>query len=88
VTRAQRLLLGAIAAYQGLRGGRPSGCRYYPSCSVYAAEAVATHGAGRGSWLAVRRLGRCHPLGGRGVDLVPAPADGHRHARPLPGGRP
>ena len=73
MSRPQRLALSAIAAYQGLRRGRPSGCRYYPSCSAYAAEAVERHGTARGTWLAVRRLARCHPFGGHGVDLVPAP---------------
>jgi putative membrane protein insertion efficiency factor len=51
-------------------------CRYWPSCSHYAAEAIAVHGAWRGSWLAVTRLLRCHPWGGSGYDPVP-PA---RHA--------
>jgi putative membrane protein insertion efficiency factor len=46
-------------------------CRYYPSCSAYALSAVETHGALRGSWLAVRRLGRCHPWASGGVDPVP-----------------
>jgi putative membrane protein insertion efficiency factor len=46
-------------------------CRFEPSCSRYAVEAVERHGALRGSWLAVRRLIRCHPLGGCGVDPVP-----------------
>jgi putative membrane protein insertion efficiency factor len=46
-------------------------CRYYPSCSAYALEAVETHGALRGSWLAVRRVGRCHPWAVGGVDAVP-----------------
>ncbi|WP_240759286.1 membrane protein insertion efficiency factor YidD [Phytoactinopolyspora endophytica] len=46
-------------------------CRYYPSCSAYALGAVETHGAVRGSWLAVRRIGRCHPWCAGGVDLVP-----------------
>ena len=59
--------------YQGLRGGRPSPCRYWPTCSNYATEAVERFGAGRGSWLAVRRLARCHPWGGKGIDLVPEP---------------
>ncbi|MGH7130954.1 MAG: membrane protein insertion efficiency factor YidD [Phycisphaerales bacterium] len=49
-------------------GGR---CRFYPSCSCYAAEALTTHGPIRGLWLTFRRLSRCHPLGGHGVDLVP-----------------
>lgn len=47
-------------------------CRYYPSCSAYALEAVETHGAFKGMWLAVRRLGRCHPWAAGGIDPVPA----------------
>lgn len=50
-------------------------CRFHPSCSAYALEAVQTHGAGRGSWYAVRRLGRCHPWAAGGHDPVP-PAGG------------
>lgn len=46
-------------------------CRYHPSCSAYALEAVTVHGAMRGGWLAVRRLGRCHPWAAGGVDPVP-----------------
>jgi hypothetical protein len=46
-------------------------CRYYPTCSAYALGSVERHGALRGSWLAVRRLGRCHPWCEGGVDLVP-----------------
>lgn len=68
----QRALLFVINAYQGARNGRPSPCRFTPSCSSYAAEAVEMHGAARGSWLALRRISRCHPLGGRGFDPVPA----------------
>ncbi|MDE3065049.1 MAG: membrane protein insertion efficiency factor YidD [Acidobacteriota bacterium] len=71
VTRPQRLLLGVIGTYQRLRAGRVSPCRFYPSCSEYAAEAIAVHGAWRGSGLALRRVGRCRPLGPHGVDLVP-----------------
>ena len=48
-------------------------CRFYPSCSAYALEAVQGHGAVRGSWLAVRRLSRCHPFHAGGLDPVPAP---------------
>lgn len=71
MTRTARALRAAIRAYQHLRAGRPSPCRYQPTCSAYAVEAVEVHGAMRGSWLAVRRLSRCHPLGGHGYDPVP-----------------
>lgn len=57
--------------YQLARTGRPSPCRFIPSCSEYALEALEVHGTGRGSWLAARRLCRCHPWGGHGFDPVP-----------------
>lgn len=66
-----------IHAYQAARAGRPSPCRFDPSCSAYAAEAISTHGAPRGSWLALRRLGRCRPFGPRGYDPVPPPRKAH-----------
>ena len=67
---------GVVAApvrlYRAVRAGRPSPCRYVPSCSTYALEALEAHGAARGTWLLVRRLARCHPWGGLGLDPVPA----------------
>lgn len=71
MTVTARLLLAGIGLYQRLRAGRPSPCRYVPSCSVYGAEAVRRHGAARGAWLIVRRISRCHPWGGHGLDPVP-----------------
>lgn len=47
------------------------GCRFYPTCSQYAREALTEHGPLKGCWLIMRRLGRCHPLGGHGFDPVP-----------------
>ncbi|MGH7498162.1 MAG: membrane protein insertion efficiency factor YidD [Gemmatimonadales bacterium] len=49
----------------------PPSCRFYPSCSQYALEAVTRHGALKGGWLAVRRLARCHPFNPGGFDPVP-----------------
>ena len=66
-----RLLRAAVRGYQHARAGRPSPCRFVPSCSTYAAEALEAHGAWRGSWLSVRRISRCHPWGGQGYDPVP-----------------
>nr|WP_269205384.1 membrane protein insertion efficiency factor YidD [Motilibacter aurantiacus] len=66
------MLLGAVRFYQRwVSPMTPPQCRYYPSCSNYAYTAVATHGALRGSWLAARRLGRCHPFTSGGYDPVP-----------------
>jgi putative membrane protein insertion efficiency factor len=73
-TRAQAVVLSSIEAYQRAFAGRPSPCRFFPSCSAYAHEAVAVHGTRRGTFLALRRLLRCRPLGPSGFDPVPEPA--------------
>jgi uncharacterized protein len=70
-----RALIVAVRGYPAVRAGRPSPCRYFPTCSHYAIEALEGHGAVRGSWLAVRRIGRCHPWGGMGFDPVPERAE-------------
>jgi uncharacterized protein len=66
-----RVATRGIAFYQLLRAGRPSPCRYVPSCSDYASEALERHGLLRGGALAVRRIARCHPWAGHGLDPVP-----------------
>lgn len=68
---AQRAALALLRGYQSARAGSVSPCRFYPSCSTYALEAVERHGAVAGMWLAARRIARCRPFGGHGVDLVP-----------------
>ena len=71
----RRSVRGMIRLYQWTFGPWLGGnCRYYPSCSEYAREAVEQHGCARGGWLALKRICKCHPLSRGGVDLVPAPA--------------
>jgi uncharacterized protein len=68
----RRSLTGLIRAYQlALSPLLPPSCRFYPSCSQYALEAVNRHGAMKGTWLAARRLARCHPFNPGGYDPVP-----------------
>jgi putative membrane protein insertion efficiency factor len=67
----RRGILRAIEWYQVAREGRPSPCRFTPSCSEYCREAVEVHGARRGVWLGMRRLSRCRPFGPSGFDPVP-----------------
>ena len=73
----KRLLLRMIVAYQRAAEGRPSPCRFFPSCSEYSREAIEVHGARRGSWLMLRRLSRCRPFGPSGYDPVPEPRPTH-----------
>jgi putative membrane protein insertion efficiency factor len=69
-----RVLIWAIRLYQAAVSPlTPGACRFTPTCSEYARRSLETHGALRGGWLAVRRLLRCHPWGGRGYDPVPEP---------------
>jgi putative membrane protein insertion efficiency factor len=66
------LLLLLVRIYRRLVSPMlPPACRFYPSCSAYAETAVARHGALKGSWLAARRLARCHPFHPGGIDPVP-----------------
>lgn len=76
VAKALRLV---CRAWQATRGGRPSPCRFQPSCSQYAIEALEAHGALRGGWLAAARIGRCNPWGPYGFDPVPT-STASRHA--------
>jgi uncharacterized protein len=70
---AARALLFAVRLYQAFFSAlMPSACKFYPSCSHYAADALRIHGARHGTWLALRRLARCHPFSRGGVDLVPS----------------
>jgi uncharacterized protein len=71
-TPAARALRILIRFYQlGVSPLLPAHCRYWPTCSNYAKTAIHDHGALAGGWLAVRRVGRCHPWGGSGYDPVP-----------------
>jgi putative membrane protein insertion efficiency factor len=71
-----KLLIALIRAYQLVLSPFLGGhCRFVPSCSAYAREAIETHGAARGTLLALRRLSKCHPFGSSGVDPVPARAE-------------
>jgi len=70
-----RLLISLIRFYQrGISPLKPPSCRYHPTCSHYAREAIEAHGPARGLGLALRRVLRCHPWGGKGYDPVPLPS--------------
>jgi uncharacterized protein len=88
---AQAVLLLAVRFYRWVLSplktvlfGSLGQCRYTPTCSQYALEAITTQGAIRGSWLTARRLCRCHPWGGFGPDPVPVPPAPALHPRPGP----
>ncbi len=67
-----RTLIGLVRFYRRwISPALPPACRFVPTCSAYAEEALSRYGAARGSWLALRRLLRCHPFGGSGHDPVP-----------------
>lgn len=67
-----RLLIMPIRFYQhAISPLLPPACRYTPTCSHYAVEAIQVHGPFKGLWLAMKRIGRCHPWGGSGYDPVP-----------------
>jgi putative membrane protein insertion efficiency factor len=83
MSAAARALHGVVRFYQRLFGWRPTPCRYLPTCSNYALDALEGHGALKGSWLTARRLGRCHPWGGHGWDPVPEPANRRRSGSEL-----
>jgi len=68
----KKIALLLVRFYQlSLRPLLPNACRYTPSCSEYATEAINKYGAFKGGWLAIKRISRCHPWGGHGYDPVP-----------------
>ena len=69
---AVKVLVALIRVYQqAFSAGRPPSCRYIPTCSAYAVEALLKHGALKGTWLSVNRVLRCHPFHAGGYDPVP-----------------
>lgn len=79
----KKLALSVIRFYQrSFSPYRPPSCRFLPTCSEYGYEAIARHGLLKGSWLTVRRLGRCHPFQKGGYDPVPEQALFHVKQRP------
>ncbi len=76
-----RLLMLPIRGWRLISVHLTPRCRFHPSCSAYALEALERHGAFRGGWLAIRRLARCHPWGGGGIDPVPPNTRSYRESR-------
>ncbi|HEY4282082.1 MAG TPA: membrane protein insertion efficiency factor YidD [Chthoniobacterales bacterium] len=79
LVRSYQVLISPLLAWLS---GPASGCRFQPTCSRYCIEALETHGCFRGLWLTVKRVGRCHPWGGSGLDPVPPPAPTDRTVAP------
>lgn len=80
----RQILVLPIRAYQvAISPLLPPTCRYHPTCSAYAIEALTRHGPLRGGWLTLRRLLRCHPWGGSGYDPVPAATSAPTQDRPI-----
>jgi len=83
VSMGARLASGLIRGYQILlRPVLPAACRFEPSCSEYAREALVRHGLLRGGWLTLRRIGRCHPFSPGGYDPPPASSRGSEGRQP------
>ena len=81
---AAHLLRGLVRLYQlGVSPYLPMSCRYHPTCSDYARQALSRYGPVAGSWLALRRIARCHPWGGHGHDPVPTMAPNPTLGQPL-----
>jgi len=72
-TPTARALMAPVRAWRVVSTRLPARCRFHPSCSQYALDALDAHGARRGAWLAARRVGRCHPWNPGGIDPVPDP---------------
>ncbi|MBI0425704.1 membrane protein insertion efficiency factor YidD [Psychrobacter sp. NG27] len=73
-------LLNTVLFYQKIISPLiPARCRYYPTCSNYGKQALTWHGPRVGSWLLLKRLSKCHPLGGHGIDFVPLPLSSYSY---------